>query len=211
MLISSSLYSNISSKVAAMVFSVLVTCGLFYVMYYLTNPDNHSPVLDVDAAPAFDFIRVKPKLDQLKKKKRTPKQKAVRNQPKTKRPPQQRFRVNADYRQGDLLTLDNLDIRSGFGTALFGSQEISPVVRVEPIYPLRARSRGIEGWVEVEFAIDKDGSVINPVIVDSEPSSIFNHTTLKAVSRWRYQPQIIDNTAVVRSGVRVIIEFQLED
>src|SRR5690606_31982176 len=37
--------------------------------------------------------------------------------------------------------------------------EYLPIVRVEPIYPTRAASRGIEGYVIVEFTVTTNGSV----------------------------------------------------
>ena len=44
------------------------------------------------------------------------------------------------------------------------------IVRVLPRYPSRALSRGIEGWVLLEFAIDELGLAVNPVVIESEPA-----------------------------------------
>jgi protein TonB len=74
---------------------------------------------------------------------------------------------------------------------------------------LRASERGIEGWVEVEFTISKTGTVKNPVVMNSHPSSIFDRSALKAIRKWKYNPKIEDGEAVERSGVKVRLKFEL--
>ncbi len=48
--------------------------------------------------------------------------------------------------------------------------DIIPLVRVLPQYPPQAMSRGIEGWVIVEFTISAAGTVKDPVVLESDPS-----------------------------------------
>jgi protein TonB len=89
--------------------------------------------------------------------------------------------------------------------------DIIPLVRVLPQYPPRAMSQGIEGWVLVEFTISAAGTVKDPVIIDSYPSSIFNRSMLRAIRKWKYKAKIVDGVAVERTGVRVRQNFELED
>ena len=65
---------------------------------------------------------------------------------------------------------------------------LQPVFRVEPIYPMYAITRGIEGWVKIEFAITMNGKVVNPKVVASDPPRIFEQTALTAIYQWRYPP-----------------------
>lgn len=53
--------------------------------------------------------------------------------------------------------------------------------------PAAARARR-QGWVDVEFTINTDGSVSDVHVVDSKPSRIFDHAATSAVARWEYQP-----------------------
>ncbi len=46
----------------------------------------------------------------------------------------------------------------------------APLIRVAPAYPERCRSRGAEGTVLVQFDVAADGSVVNPVIIESSDS-----------------------------------------
>ena len=63
---------------------------------------------------------------------------------------------------------------------------LQPTFRVEPIYPMFAITRGIEGWVTIKFAITENGEVAEPEVTASEPPDIFEQTALTAISRWRY-------------------------
>jgi len=86
-----------------------------------------------------------------------------------------------------------------------------PLVRIEPRYPPRALSRGIEGWVQLEFTVSETGAVIDPKVIDAEPSSIFNRAALRAVERWKYKPKVVDGVPVPRSGVQVVLTFKIAD
>lgn len=89
-------------------------------------------------------------------------------------------------------------------------RDIIPLVRINPDYPPRALSRGIQGWVIVQFTISATGTVKDPKVVDSS-NSIFNEAALKAIARWRYNPKVEEGVAVERVGVQTKLVFQLEN
>jgi len=89
-------------------------------------------------------------------------------------------------------------------------KEAVPLFRVKPAYPELAEERELEGWVLVRFSITKNGTVVTPVVVKSEPSRIFDAAALEAILKWKYQPTLRDGQAVERSGVTVKISFELE-
>ena len=89
-------------------------------------------------------------------------------------------------------------------------RDVIPLVRINPDYPPRALSRGLEGWVQVQFTITATGTVKDPVVVNAEPKNIFDDAALKAIARWRYNPKVESGVAVERIGVQTIIRFQLE-
>ena len=89
--------------------------------------------------------------------------------------------------------------------------DVIPLVRVLPQYPPRASSRGIEGWVVVEFTITAAGTVQDPTVIDADPPGIFNRAMLRAIRKWKYKPKIVDGIAVERTGVRVRQNFELEN
>ncbi len=71
-----------------------------------------------------------------------------------------------------------------------------PVSRSEPVYPLSAKKSGMEGWVEVAFIVDENGSVINADIINSS-SRRFHQSALRTIYKWRFKPGIKDQQAVL--------------
>ena len=57
----------------------------------------------------------------------------------------------------------NIGLGSGLGT---GDGEYLPIVKVAPMYPRRANSRGVEGYCTVEYTVTKNGSIRDAVAVD---------------------------------------------
>jgi protein TonB len=88
-------------------------------------------------------------------------------------------------------------------------RDIIPLVRINPDYPPRALSRGLQGWVVVQFTITATGTVKDPTVVDTS-NEIFNDAALKAIARWRYNPKVEEGVAVERKGVQTKLVFQLE-
>jgi periplasmic protein TonB len=78
--------------------------------------------------------------------------------------------------------------------------EIAPLLILNPTpsYPPAARRRSLEGHVLVEIRILKDGSVADPVIVESVGSPLFADEVLKVIAAWRYQPASLGGVPVER-------------
>ena len=92
--------------------------------------------------------------------------------------------------------------------------EYLPIVKVQPRYPNRALSRGIEGFVIVEFTVTRSGAVRDPVVIEAQdsrgkPTTIFNSSALKAALKFKYKPRVIDGEPVEVPGVRNKITFAI--
>lgn len=96
--------------------------------------------------------------------------------------------------------------RDGF----FSDGEYMPIVQVAPQYPRRAAERGLEGYVTLEFTVTRQGTVRDPIVIESS-SGIFDRAAVDAVMRFRYRPRVIDGEPVEVPGVRFRITFELED
>jgi periplasmic protein TonB len=99
---------------------------------------------------------------------------------------------------------------SGVGISVGSDRDVIPLVRINPEYPARARSRGVEGWVQIEFTITPAGTVKDPKVVDAEPKGLFERAALEAISRWKYNPKVEEGRAVERRGVQIVLRFELE-
>lgn len=88
--------------------------------------------------------------------------------------------------------------------------EFLPIVRVNPQYPSRAAENGIEGFVLVSFTVTAEGTTSNVMVVESS-HKMFERAAVKAASRYKYKPRVIDGEPVPVLGVLVRIVFELED
>ena len=86
-----------------------------------------------------------------------------------------------------------------------------PIVRVSPIYPRRALTRGIEGYVLVEFVVTETGAVRDPVVLFADPPGFFERAAVTAVLKFKYKPKVAGGKPVAVSGVRSRIVFEMED
>lgn len=88
------------------------------------------------------------------------------------------------------------------------ASELMPVAQVPPQYPLQAKRRHLEGYVDVEFTVDREGRVSDPKILAADPPNVFNRAVLQALRHWRFEPRLVDGLAVaVRAKQR--IDFNL--
>ena len=85
-----------------------------------------------------------------------------------------------------------------------------PIVRVAPVYPARALSRGVEGYVDMSFTVTTTGTVKDPVVVFST-SSLFDRAAERAVLKFKYKPRVVDGVPVEVPNVKTRITFQIEE
>jgi protein TonB len=195
-----------------------ISVGLFWLLRALIGVSGAFD--DIAAPPKIEFVRLR-KDTEFEEKKR------VKPQIEKPEPPPKAENVTTDQKMSvmpgaDLAALaPSLDY-SGLGGGIGGlgagelamaagsDRDAVPQVRIQPDYPIQARQKGIEGWVDVQFSVGADGSVRNPVVVNAQPKKIFDRAAVQAVKGWKYNPKIEDGKAVERHGLKVRIRFQLE-
>ena len=102
------------------------------------------------------------------------------------------------------------DVNLSGGLSLDSSDgEYLPIVKVAPVYPRRALSRGIEGYVIVEFTVTKQGTVREPHVLKAEPESLFDRAAMDAALKFKYKPRVVNGEAVEVAGVQNKISFQI--
>jgi protein TonB len=184
-----------------------VTIGLFLVMKVLVTGQEYE-IEEELAAIGIDFVRVQ--RDEESQTKDRALKRPSKVEPEEPPPPPKLTQPNRP-------NIDKASMSADLGAFdLAGLNLNAPVdgdtlaiVRVLPRYPSRALSRGIEGWVLMEFAIDELGLAVNPVVIESEPPGIFDRAALSAVKRWKYRPMIEDGRPRMRPGVRQLISFEI--
>lgn len=76
-----------------------------------------------------------------------------------------------------------------------------PVLQPSPTYPVSMRREGLSATVMVQFVVDTDGRVLDPVVVDSTHSG-FNDAAVAGVARWKFR-------AGMRNGKKVNVRMQV--
>lgn len=192
----------------ALLLALLVTLGLFRLMYQLINVKGK--LENVAAVKPIEFVRLKRDTETETKKREVPDR-----APPEKEPPPPELDFSKDLRPSSdaEVFVPSFDGKAelggggGLGGLASADSDVVPLVRVRPQYPARAARLGIEGWVEVQFTITTAGTVKDPRVVAYHPSTIFNKAVLRAVRRWKYNPRMEDGKAVERRGVIVRLTF----
>lgn len=197
--------------VISLALAVSVTLALLWGMQALISGGQEA-LSDAPRGNVLDFIRLK-KEPALVKKDRKPKKPAKPKQPPPpmQQPQMQQANPNlvavssgfsADV-QNDTGLSGQLNLDSGDGDYL-------PIVKVAAIYPRRAQSRGIEGYVIIEFVVATNGSVKDAKVVKAEPAGIFDQAALDAALKFKYKPRVVDGVAMEVAGVQNKISFEID-
>jgi protein TonB len=91
-----------------------------------------------------------------------------------------------------------------------GDGEYLPIVKVAPIYPRRAQSRGISGYCIVEYTVTTSGAIRDPQAVDCEPAGVFEKASVKAALKFKYKPRVVDGEPIEVAGVQNKFTYTLE-
>src|SRR5690606_26972105 len=80
---------------------------------------------------------------------------------------------------------------------------------VPPVYPEAARKRGVEGWVELAFTVQPNGTVEEIEVRNASPADVFDDAAMRAVRQWRFEPVVRGAERVTqRAMVRLKFEWQ---
>lgn len=83
-----------------------------------------------------------------------------------------------------------------------------PVSSIRPRYPAIALRNSQEGWVDVQYTVNTDGSVTDIKVVSAEPRHVFDNAAVDALRHAKFSPAMRDGTAVVAQQQKRI-EFKL--
>jgi periplasmic protein TonB len=189
----------------------LTAFGLFWVMQALVS--GRGELKESKPNLKVEFVRLKRDLTPEAKKREPPKREKPEQQPP---PPAMNMAQNIDpgAAVADIAPIADtgaaLAEATAVGAAVGSDRDVVPLVRVDPEYPPRAKQRGIEGWVDIEFTIGPAGNVQDPKVIGANPRAVFDEAALRAVRRWRYNPKVENGVAVSRPGVKVRLRFELQ-
>ena len=194
--------------VVSVLVAVVVVFSLFFLMQQLIAISKQ-PLDETGSGRLLDFVRIPPE-ELVNRSDRKPK-KPPPPEDEPERPPPAVDKITPET-QMQISAIGDINIRlnaSGFGLSA-SDGEYLPIVKVQPQYPERARSRGIEGYVIVEFTVTKQGTTKDIRVVEAEPKGIFNRAAMRAAAKFKYKPRVVDGTPIEVPGVQNKITFLLE-
>lgn len=89
--------------------------------------------------------------------------------------------------------------------------DMIPLAIPAPDYPRRAAQRGTEGYCEVRFTVTAQGTTRDHVLGDC-PDSVFSRSSLRAATKLKYKPKVVDGKAVdvPNQGYRYVYQLAQE-
>ncbi len=190
----------------------ITTCLCFYLMFFLISNELEAELHTETAALAKPSIVEHEEQEPIKTRAKP--EKILPLQP----PPDPDATVSYQSKRVELAAE-----RPTFGSIaeLIGPEDINldldapnsdlmPLNVVQPIYPLRAAMREEEGYVLVEFTVRENGTVANPIVVDSEPAALFDEAALNAIARFKFKPREVGGDRVQVDSVQLRFAFSLE-
>ena len=190
--------------------ALAVTTGLFWTMQFLIEISHHE--LNEETTHALlEFVRIE-RDEEIVRINRIERPPLPEVQPEM--PPQiDTFNPDANIvKIGIPKVPGETDINTTASLDNMYEGDYLPIVKVAPIYPQRALSRGIQGHCVIEYTVTRQGTIRDPMVIDSMcTSSLFHKVSRDAVLKFKYKPRVMDGVAVEVSGVQNKFTFQIED
>ncbi|MEZ8101863.1 energy transducer TonB [Vibrio bivalvicida] len=175
---------------------------------------NHRRAPEPSEALSFNMVMVENEQEVQRRQRSVPKP------PKAPQVPQQMTMSQANTELTQVSPV--AQSVSGLNTAIEGlaisapsfgdfgvNQQAMPLYRVEPRYPTKALKRSAEGYVIMTFTIDPTGRPVDVEVTEANPKRMFEREAIRALKKWKYQPKVVDGSAVAQPGQTVTVEFKI--
>lgn len=186
--------------------AIPVVVGLFMVMHSLIDRDFENP--EVSNTKIADLVQPDEDI-QLESSVAKPDKVEDPEEP----PPEMEMMqidLNMDTDIQNSAPVATVDVNISTTGMSSGDGEYLPIVKVAPIYPRRAQSRGISGYCIVEYTVTTSGAIRDPQAVDCEPAGVFEKASVKAALKFKYKPRVVDGEPIEVAGVQNKFTYELE-
>lgn len=186
--------------------AIPVVVGLFMIMHSLIDRDFENP--EVSNTKIADLVQPDEDI-QLESSVAKPDKVEDPEEP----PPEMEMMqidLNMDTDIQNSAPVATVDVNISTTGMSSGDGEYLPIVKVAPIYPRRAQSRGISGYCIVEYTVTTSGAIRDPQAVDCEPAGVFEKASVKAALKFKYKPRVVDGEPIEVAGVQNKFTYELE-
>jgi protein TonB len=210
--LSQSQAANLTRLAIGAVMALAVTLSLFWLMQYLIETADRT-LNDSGAGNLVDFVRVK-RDESVKQRQKKPEKPPVPDTPPPQPPTPQLDNLNPNAEKVAIKAVPvetDIEMTGGFSLGV-GEGDYLPIVKVAPIYPNRALTRGIEGFCVVQYTVTRLGTTINPVVIEDQcTSTLFHRASVNAALKFKYKPRIMDGEAVEVPGVQNKFTYEITE
>lgn len=204
--------AGITRLATGIVFGLAITLSLFWLMQYLIATADRT-LNDDGAGNLIDFVRVK-RDESIKQRQLKPKKPPPPDAPPPQPPTPQLDNLNANAEKiaiSEVPVETDIEMTGGFSLGV-GEGDYLPIVKVAPIYPQRALTRGVQGYCVVEYTVTRQGTTREPFVVEDQcTSSLFHRASLQAALKFKYKPRILDGEAVEVRGVQNKFTYEITE
>ena len=199
--------NNSVRLILAAVFAIPVALGLFAIMNSLIDTEFEQP--DIKNRKVADIVQPDEVIETNVKQEKPEKVEDPETPPPEIEPLE--FDMDMDVDVVNTAPQASVDVSISSTGMSASDGEYLPIVKVAPIYPRRAQTRGITGYCIVEYTVTKTGSIRNPTPVDCQPSGVFERASVKAAEKFKYKPRVVDGEAIEVAGVQNKFTYELEN
>lgn len=190
--------------------AALFIFSLFWLLHFLIS-GNSGTRKKSDTLPTIDFVRLNKAFEVEVRERTPPKMPEKPEAPPLEAAPQITAQAPAvaDVAIANMSLENTTAVKAGFGLSSTDGEYL-PIVKVAPLYPPSAQSRGQEGWVLLEFTVTETGAVRDPVVIEAEPAGVFDDAAKKAALKFKYKPRVSGGKPIAVPKVQHLITFKLE-
>ena len=206
-------FGSIFRLIAGIVFGLVITATLFWMMPYLI--ENTDRQLDKSSgASLVDFVRLR-RDETIHRRELKPSKPPLPQTPPPLPSAPQFEGLNPTVEAIPIAatpTETDIEISGGGFSLGVGEGDYLPIVKVAPIYPQRALMHGLEGYCVVQYTVTRQGTIRDPFVIEDQCThSMFYRPSLQAALKFKYKPRVIDGQAVEVPGVQNKFTFVIED
>lgn len=108
-----------------------------------------------------------------------------------------------------ILIISGLLLSNACSQVEYQQAQTKAIERPNPLFPIEAARDNIEGFVRLSFDINEKGETENIDVIEANPVKTFTNVAIDAVSKWKYEPLIVNGEAQVQKNVAVQLDFNL--
>jgi len=192
--------------------ALLITIGLFLFMIFLISDEFEAK----EKLEALDF-EINPQAEEIVERRRTV-QRATRSRDVETPPPAPRIEVEEASRPAEAIAtvsgaipqfekpkLDRKDFK-----IQVSDRDAQPLVRMPGKVPDRALRDGKSGHCKMRFDVNTSGVPFN-INAYFCSHSMFERESVRATSKFKYRPKIVDGNSVEMRGVETKITYRVTD